>query len=412
MDNEGLYGVRAELNARGIDNNRIGYDKNTGFVKIDGQNFIKPQNVQQGVSYADPNQFNQAYNTYNTNQNLMNTQNTVQQQMNNPTVNAYDDQVNNTLKQLMDRINNPAQYDPYSSQEYAAYQAQAQRNANQGIRSAQESMGNAGIGRSSLVSDRAQSIQNDANEYMQLQVVPQLLAANQQREQQQIANISSMLNALSQQQGVYDDRTQRELANQMEMLGYYSGQQSRNDSNYQFEKTFVRDTFVDNRNYDRGVFESDRAHNSQQAQIEWENMFKEKQFDEQKASRLWEQAFQEKSFDQSVKQAAAQLGYNYASLNQRQKEFVVEQAFKEKQFEYQQKQDGAGAKYSFKSDPSFAEDIAFINSDPQNAVSEVRKNSQALIQQYGLDGYNELLRAAESATPKTDPLAELLNGRW
>src|SRR5690606_33701740 len=98
----------------------------------------------------------------------------IQQAVATPQANPYDSQVNNTLSQIMNRLNTPSTYDPYNSPEYAAYQAQAQRQANQGIRTAQESMGAAGLGRATNLADRAQNIQNDATEYMNLQVLPQL----------------------------------------------------------------------------------------------------------------------------------------------------------------------------------------------------------------------------------------------
>src|SRR5690606_29432751 len=157
----------------------------TGYVTIDNQNFIKPQTIQQGTSYVNPNAFNDAYGSFNINQNA----NTIQQAVATPQANPYDAQVNDALTQIMNRINTPSQYDPYNSPEYAAYQAQAQRQAQQGIRSAQESLGAAGLGRSSNLADRAQGIQNQSTEYLQTQVIPQLIAANQQREQQDLSNL-------------------------------------------------------------------------------------------------------------------------------------------------------------------------------------------------------------------------------
>ncbi len=180
------------------------------------------------------------------------------------------------------------------------------------------------------------------------------------------------------------------------------------------QRNYDRNVLESDRAYDRNVLESDRAYQFQAAQQEWQNQFNQAQFDEQKAARIWEQAFQEKSFAQSVQEAAASRGLQWASLGQRQKEFVADQAFREKQFSYQQEKDAldraaSGNKYDYRADPSFSDDIAFINSNPAAGINEVRSNSQALIQQYGYAGYQELLKAAEAAAPKDDPLAALLN---
>ena len=175
------------------------------------------------------------------------------------------------------------------------------------------------------------------------------------------------------------------------------------------------DRSVDERNFnygvqrdERGDFVEDRNYNFTKAQQDWENQFRENQFTEQKAARIWEQAFQEKSFAQSVQEAAASRGLQWASLNQRQKEFVADQAFREKQFGLEQAKfdadQSAPGNYDYRADPSFAEDIAFINADPAGGLAEIRGQAQALIQQYGYNGYTELLKAAEAAQPKDTPL--------
>lgn len=413
---EGLYGVRNELNARGIDNDRIGWNQNTGYVTIDNQNFLKPQANVNWTTYADPTAFDQAYNMYTSNQKLNTAQQGVEQRLNQPAANPYDDQINNILAQFYNKISNQTPYDPYSSPEYAAYQAQAQRSADQGIRAAQESMGAAGFGRSTNLAERAQGIQNNANEYMELQVIPQLRAAHAQQQQQELANLGSYLEALTGQQGRFDTRTQQGLQNTMDYMGYLSGQRNQYaDEQYrtgrdtvgdsQWQQAYDRNVLESDRNYDRGVFESDRAFDFQKVQTEWENMFKQQQFDESKAARLWEQAFQEKNFAQQVKDAAASRGLQWASLNQREKERIADEAFREKQFAFEKEKFNSSnskqANYDFKTDPMFREEIAYINKDPANAESAIRSSAEDLIAQYGYSGYQELLKAASAANPKS-----------
>lgn len=111
-------------------------------------------------------------------------------------------------------------------------------------------------------------------------------------------------------------------------------------------KAFDRGIFESDREFattldriKRADYESDRDYEFARTQTEWDNMFKTKQFDEGKAARLWEQAFQEKDFAQAIKDEAAARGLQWASLNQRDKEFIADQAFRNEQFKYQKDQD-------------------------------------------------------------------------
>lgn len=213
-------GVRQALNGMGVDNNRIGYTN--GYVTIDGQNVIRPQVNAGGNTYTSQGNLNSIQGQVNQ----LNQSNSIMNRVTNPqaTVNPFDTRISDVLTQLTQGINNPAAYDPYSSAEYAAYEAQAQRQAQQGIRTAQESLGASGLGRSSILSDRAQGIQNDANEYMQLQVIPQLIAANQAAEQQKLGNLSNLMGLMSNQQATYDTRDQNNFNNSFNVLGYLADQ--------------------------------------------------------------------------------------------------------------------------------------------------------------------------------------------
>lgn len=52
---------------------------------------------------------------------------------------------------------------------------------------------------------------------------------------------------------------------------------------------------------------------------------------------------------------------------------------------------------SYKTNPDFADEIATIQANPGNALAKIQEHAQALVQAYGYDGYQELVRAA---TPK------------
>lgn len=130
---------------------------------------------------------------------------------------------------------------------------------------------------------------------------------------------------------------QRTLAGQQFDRGIYEDERN---FGYQQGRDTVNDAYRD-KVFGRDVQESDRNFNFQKAQQEWENNFKQGQFDFQKAQQTWENTFQGRKFEQDMKEAASSRGLQWASLNQRDKEFIADQAWRDKQFDYQKQQDAA-----------------------------------------------------------------------
>ncbi|MBB6694369.1 hypothetical protein H7B90_23515 [Cohnella xylanilytica] len=213
--------VRQALRGKGVSDSDIGYNKATGYVTVGGQNFLKPAKAYSGTSFTDQNSFNSAWNDYQkakTQPMTTATPSYTPATTATPTVlqynpyntnNPYDSQYSELLSSLLNQARNPTPVsvsDIYNSPQYAAQQAQAQRQAQQGIRAAQEAMGASGFGRSTALAERAQGIQNDANAYLETQVLPQLMSQAQNERQQQLQNQLTLLNQLQSAQGVYDNR--------------------------------------------------------------------------------------------------------------------------------------------------------------------------------------------------------------
>lgn len=191
------YAVRANLVNRGIADSDIGYDPNSGQVQIKGQNFMKPEMNVMGTTYTSQDNFNNAFKQYNkqqeANQLQQSTADLTQRVNQGPAANPYNDQITKMIQDVMSKMNAPQQ-DVYSTPQYAAAQAQQQRAAHQGIRSAQEALGSAGFGRSTALGESANRVQNDANEYLQLQLVPQIQQQLAAQRQAEIANQMSLFN--------------------------------------------------------------------------------------------------------------------------------------------------------------------------------------------------------------------------
>ncbi|MCM3703788.1 hypothetical protein [Paenibacillus macerans] len=215
----GLVSTRQGLGSYGIDNNRVGY--NNGNVTVDNRTFGQPTLNQNGTSYYLPSALQSDYTNFQRNgmtNALMNYQM--------PT-NPYTQQISDQINYLMDYAKNQRDFDPYDTAEYAARKAQAEKSSQQGVRAAQEALGSSGFGRSTMLSDRAQGIQNEANEYLETQILPQIIANEEARRQQQFANIASLLNPLMSQQQYADNRALTERSNIMDTLGYLNNEDQR-----------------------------------------------------------------------------------------------------------------------------------------------------------------------------------------
>lgn len=197
-------GLRPALLSKGYSNDDIGYDQNTGYVQLRNkntgayENFMKPELNLNGTTYTSQQNFDNAYNQFQRNQRTQQqnqlTDQYIQQATNpTPRANPHVDQYTQLISQIQNIMNRPTQ-DPYSTPQYAAAQAQAQRSAQQGIRAAQEALGAAGFGRSTALGNAAQRAQNDANEYLMTQVVPSIQNQLQAQRQTEISNLINLMN--------------------------------------------------------------------------------------------------------------------------------------------------------------------------------------------------------------------------
>jgi hypothetical protein len=116
------------------------------------------------------------------------------------------------------------------------------------------------------------------------------------------------------------------------VTGNYNGTQTQQAQAQQFGQNMAT------KQLERGNFESDRSYNLAKSSQEWTQTFQKEQYTDQKAQQIWDNTFKDKSFTQSMNDAAASRGLQWASLNQRDKEFVADSAFREKTFSADQEQ--------------------------------------------------------------------------
>lgn len=396
--------IRPELVKAGYTDADVGYDPTRKMTTLKGQDFLGAGNLTNvaGSTFTDRQNFDSALNKYKQGllgQKVLQPPETRMSSITSdaqptPYVNPADQRYNDLLNMLYQQAQTPQQVDPnaiYGSPQYAAAQAQSQRGAQQGIRSAQEALGSAGFGRSTALGESAQREQNTANEYLQTQVLPQLMAQEEAKRRQQTQEQFSVLDALTREResarqfGLQEagltgklyseqERAAQPLLNQLTSLGEaWQRGTPEQKATYSQQADAVRSQLtqmdIDPSLYapgltteqrrttgqglgtptlgaqqlERANFESDRDFELAKGQQEWENTMTQGQFDFNKAQQIWENTFKEKSFQQDMQDAAKSRGLQWASLGQRDKEFIADQAFREKKFEYEKTQDAGKA---------------------------------------------------------------------
>jgi hypothetical protein len=224
-------GIRKELNKSGISNDKIGWDKKTGYVTVGGQNFLKPQQMNDGRSYTDRQSYDKAFGSL---QNILPKQPTQQASQGNGAPQQYNDYRNkqmelmNKYEQMMDK---PFEYNPESDPRYQAYKQLAQKQAGVASQNAMESLNSRGILNSTVTSDRLGQIQQSA-EQNALAAVPQFYEQAAQQRNDSLRNTAQLL-------GMVTD-------------------EARDTRNYD------RGVLESDRNYDRGILESDRSYGLQE----------------------------------------------------------------------------------------------------------------------------------------------------
>lgn len=232
------YGIRSGLVGKGVNPSSISYDAGRGYVTVGGKDFMKADKVYNGSSFTTQQNFDNAWNAYNnaattsigtpptTGYTPPTTQPSPTSAVPAPAAPSNMDAYNQhmaTIDALMKQTVDPNAV--YASPEWAAYQAQAAKQAQANTRAAQEAYGSAGFGRSYALGERAQGIQNDATQYMNTQVLPQLMAQARAEQQQKIQNEYGLLDRTWNQVTRDDQLAQNATQNAIskgQLLGVYT----------------------------------------------------------------------------------------------------------------------------------------------------------------------------------------------
>lgn len=229
---------------------------------------------------------------------------------------THDASLDNIIRDLMEQINTRQDFDPYSSPEYMAAQAQSDRQTQDAVRQAQESLGSAGFGRSTTLGERAQGIAGNQQEYMMTQILPQVIAQEEARRQQDINNQFGMAGQLTQQQ-------QQQIQNRMAesgLTGQYMGDQTQQAQQQEFQQGIQEGQLT-------GDYQGQRTLPGQQ--FDWQQQTDQRNFQYgQQRDNVADQQWQQQH-DQRVEQFEQDLGFRYDQLEQQDQHFIDNMAQRE-----------------------------------------------------------------------------------
>lgn len=457
-------GIRQALNQKGIQNSDIGYDPQSNYVTVHGQNFMQPQKNYNGSTYTDQPSFDTAWNSHQktnpytgalfnpTDGNLPYQQRLVNYAQNpqagqtelqrakqalgvynalgdtqkagaaqhwigqleqvipqtQPQTQPQDtknNQYNDLISGLISKLNTPQNYDVYQDPQYQAAMQQQNYLTNQANRQVQETMGQTGFARSTNLPDRMAQNNTQSQAYLASQVVPGLVQQHNALQQQQFGNQANLINMLMNQQ------------NQQFNQGIQEGQLT---GNYKGDTTMQAKQLI--ASLTGKMPDGSQTYQAQQDSIK--NALDQVNtlgYVTKEASALLgvpegttSRAMQALMNDMAYKNAELGLRNDSNKIALGRLNNAINSTSKRNDY-YDARTAEANANLnktpnksatSYKNDPDFANTFSFIQKNPTEAANLLKTNSSQFIQEYGMDGYNALrneLKAIQDAQVQSQP---------
>lgn len=229
--------IRQSLVNKGVNNNDIGFNKNSGFVTVKGQDFMQPSKVVNGTSFDTQAGFNKAWNSFSPSistavtkaANNFKTGNTTPGS-NNPKITQTatnmaktfsvptppQSRLEKTLGNLSNAVNTQFEYNPDNDQAFQAYMQQAMRNLENTQANTNARLRATGQGKSSFSETLANQLGNQAAMDIKDTMIQQYLPMAYQQYQDRIGNLGNLYNteyqqdvtrplSIAQQTGTYQD---------------------------------------------------------------------------------------------------------------------------------------------------------------------------------------------------------------
>jgi hypothetical protein len=364
-----------------------------GSVTLGGKNLAAPSYNDNGNTFMNESALRDAIDRYASGNGLK-TQSSFQMP---EAPAAYQSPYASEIDSLLNDIRNTGSFE-FNPEENESFKAYKKVYNNEGNRAFTNSMGEAaGLtgGRLNSYAVTAGSQARDVWSDRLMARVPELEQLAYNMYMGDISNKLQNLNALQNQDNTAYGRHRDTIGDFQtdRNFNYGVGRDERtdfeNDRNYNFDVGRAdRSDFETDRAFDYGV-DRDKIMDKQ-----WLD-----QFTADEKQRIVSNALQNKQI--SISEANAAL--NREQFNWQKDPTNPDNLYKAAQIE------NMNSPVDYKEDPSFADDIAYINSNKEQAYNKLIANSKAFMDQYGYDGYKELLRVAKPDASEAD-LDKILSG--
>lgn len=301
----------------GIDNSMIGWNSNTGSVTLGGDDFLKPDKIENGSSWADNNALRSAFDTYTKQRGIQSNK-----EKYNVSNFGYDNPYSAKIDELLKSVLNPSNFN-YNAESDPSFQAYKQQYAKAGDNALANTMSEASAMTGGRLNTWAVSAGNQAKanfDQRLMDVIPQLEQMAYQRYQTDLANKRGNLNTLLD----IDNRDfQRAISNR--------------DFNYGMDRDKLSDArYSDELKYNRGR----DAISDKRYETEWNYGVGRDKIGDERYDKEFERSGEQwdKQFSESVRQANQANARAWANHNLSQAEFAYRKANDAKEWNYKMEQ--------------------------------------------------------------------------
>lgn len=289
-------------------------------------------------------------------------------------------------KQIEQRLSQPVQQFNFNADTDATVQAQRQMVAQDTARdmnNARVEAGAVGMRGGSLQNNQLSQLSAMHQSRLQNELIPvaknqayQAWMDQQQLGNQQLGNMMSYANTLS-------DMDQRQVANALQVYAQQNQLQQQGFDNERALNNEQRQNKIDNQAIAQwytqtfGVPVAPKQDWGLVAQqVQGLTPLAVQEFNEQRKNTAWEQNFRQQEVERAARQQAEQMGYNWAQLSQRDKEFLANQALQQQELDLRRQTSSGSQNVNAKDS---ADNYSIILSD-LNSVGVTKEQAMRLAQ--------------------------------
>lgn len=374
----------------GIKDSEIGWEHDPtqevgGYVTIRGTKIAAPTYAEDSNTFMSESALKEAIDKYASQQGLKKSYEAIEAPK------AYESPYSSQIDSLLDELMNTKRFS-YNPESDPSFQAYRDIYTKQGDRAFTNAMGEASALTGGRLNSWAMTAGSQARDVWNDRLMERIPELEQLAYQMYMGDINQKLQNLN----ALRNLDQTSYNRHRDTVGDYQ-------ANRQFEYGVSRD--------DRADYEADRRYNydvnrDKIRDEQWEREFDYKVTRDKVLDEQWLKEFDANERQKIIENAQRnrQISVSEANylLNKSEHEWSKDPNNPDNRYKEAQIQNMSTKKVSYKDDPAFADDIAYINSNKEEAYNLLKSNPKYFIEQYGYDGYKELLNMAKPSASEAD----------